>query len=367
MNKPKKNNQIIYILFIITITFFFINQLFTNDNSKDSYSPEQLIQIQLSKDNMLSALNVVKTNKVSKGITIDAEKDPNQTGLIGNEYSMITTTMGHLDAKRTSVNPDMAALICTIFINEGLEDGDSVAIGSSASFPGLLLATLSACKTLNLHPITIVSFGASQYGANETDFTIIEILKSIEDAFGDYFKPSAISYGGNHDIADDLTEEARRFISNSIQNSDYPLIYESDFKANVETRMKLYDNEAKNKVKMFVNIGGSVSNMGNSPEILNLKPGLNKNIENIPTKEKRGVLFEFALRKTPILHLLYMKGLSIRYGLIWDPIPFKEDSHKSFYQTNSHEKERYLLFFFVFIGSILSSIIAGKLFLHSKL
>jgi poly-gamma-glutamate system protein len=313
---------------------------------------------------MISALNAIKTQKDLKGIPMNLKNDPNQTGLIGTEYSTITTTLGDLESKRTSVSPDMAALMCSILINEGLTAGDTVAIGSSASFPGLLLATLSACKILNLQSITIVSFGASQYGANEPEFTIIDILKTLETNYGDVFKPIAISYGGNNDIASDLSSEARAFIANAIRQSEYQLFYEEDYNENVQKRMELYNNHAKGDIKLFVNIGGSISNIGTSPEVLKLKPGLNRDINNIPS-EKRGVLFEFAAKKTPILHLLYMKGLSVRYGLIWDPIPFQNNSYKNFYSFDETEKRKYLLFFFIFICFILCGIIFGKLLLKN--
>jgi len=364
MSKRNKNQKIILILFIITILFFLINFFYTNENKKDSDSPENLMKLQLSRNLMQSALNAIKKEKNSKGISIDLKNDPNQTGLIGCEYSMITTTLGHLDAKRTSVNPDTAALVCSIFLNEGLNPGDSIAIGSSASFPGLLLATLSACKILNLQPVTIVSFGASQYGANETEFTIIDILETLETNYGDVFKPIAISFGGNNDIANDLSDEARTFISNAIRQSEYQLFYEEDYNENIKKRMELYNNKAKGEIKLFVNIGGSISNIGTSPEVLNLKPGLNKDIDNIPS-ENRGILFEFAAKKTPILHLLYMKGLSIRYGLIWDPIPFQSNSYKNFFPFDESEKRRYLLFFFIFICFIFFGIILGKFLLKN--
>lgn len=364
MSEAKKNKKIIYVLFIVSLIFFLINFFMANKNNTDYHSPERLMKLQLSRNLMQSALKQIRNEKDSKGIPIDLKNDPNQTGLIGCEYSMITTTLGHLDAKRTSVNPDMAALVCSIFLNEGLNTGDSIAIGSSASFPGLLLATLSACKILNLQPVTIVSFGASQYGANEPEFTIIDILKTLETNYGDVFKPIAISFGGNNDIANDLSDEARTFISNAIHQSEYQLFYEEDYNENIKKRMELYNNTAKGEIKLFVNIGGSISNIGTSPEVLNLKPGLNTDIDNIPS-ENRGIIFEFAAKKTPILHLLYMKGLSIRYGLIWDPIPFQINSYKNFFSFDESEKRRYLLFFFIFICFIFCVIVLGKLLLKN--
>ena len=364
MKKDIKNKRLIYLVFFISLLFLLFYTYMIKSNENASFSPEEMIQLKQSKDFMNSALEILQQEKQAKGIKINYENDPNGTGLIGSDYSMITTTVGHLDAKRTSINPDMAALICSIFIKQGLKSGDSVAIGSSASFPGLLLAALSACKILNLQPITMVSLGASQYGANEIDFTIIDILKTLEGSFGEFFRPVAISYGGNNDTAEDLSDEARSFMAKEIQKSRYPLIFQNDLEKNVNERMAIYLEKAKSEIKMFVNIGGAISNIGNSPEILNLKPGVNEHIENIPEKKSRGVLFEFALLKKPILHLLYIKGLSLKYNVIWDPIPFQDDSFLSINQIDAHEKSEYSIFFFIFIGVISILIFLGKRLIH---
>ena len=40
-----------------------------------------------------------------------------------------------------------------------------------------------------------------------------------------------------------------------------------------------------------------------------------------PPLPDRGVLFEMAAQGTPVIHLLHVRGLALRYGLPWDPIP----------------------------------------------
>ncbi len=357
----KKTHKIILLLFTVTLGFFLFYTLFGNLIFNTSISDKNIILLKQSRDLMNAYLNTVASEKRSRNIEINEELDPNKTGLIGIEYSSITTTLGDLEAKRTSVNPDNAAMICSIFLEEGIKPGDTVAIGASSSFPGLLLATLAACETLDINPVFIVSFGASQYGANEPEFTIVDILKTLENNYGDLFKPAAVSFGGNDDIADDLDEEARQFIRTKINSSGYPLLYEENLSENIMKRMDIYRKNAKTEIKMFVNIGGAITNTGSSPESLNLKPGLNKEIENIPQTDERGVLYEFVSNNVPVLHLLYMKGLSIKYGLVWDPIPFKDNSYKNIINLDNSEKQKYLIFF---ISYILCLALTGTLGKH---
>jgi poly-gamma-glutamate system protein len=350
----------------VTLVFLLIYIFFGNQFFNSSVSDNNIILLKQSRDLMSEYIDTIADEKRSRNIDINEETDPNKTGLIGVEYSSITTTLGDLEAKRTSVNPDSAAMICSIFLEEGLNPGDTVAIGASSSFPGLLLATLAACKTLDLNPVTIVSFGASQYGANEPEFTIIDILKTLENKYGDLFKPAAVSFGGNNDIAVDLSKEAREFIKKSIEESGYPLLYEENLTDNIDRRMEIYRENAQTEIKMFVNIGGAITNFGTSPESLNLQPGLNKEIENIPDSDERGVIFEFASNKVPVLHLLYMKGLSIKYGLVWDPIPFQNDSYKKIINLDNTEKQKYIIFFLSYVACLVLIATIGKHLLNTK-
>ena len=57
--------------------------------------------------------------------------DLNQTGLIGPEWTPLTTTPGLEDAKRTSLNPNFAALLVRYFYDAVLKAGDTVALSRS--------------------------------------------------------------------------------------------------------------------------------------------------------------------------------------------------------------------------------------------
>ena len=97
----------------------------------------------------------IAEERTARGIRIDPELDPNGTGLIGAEFTAITTTLGVLEAKRTTTNPAFAALMVRYLREARLQPGDVVAVGASGSFPALILATLAACKALDLQPAVI--------------------------------------------------------------------------------------------------------------------------------------------------------------------------------------------------------------------
>ena len=54
------------------------------------------------------------------------------------------TNTGSLEAKRTTLNPNWAAVVVQLLFDAGVERGGTIAIGVSGSFPALNLAAFSA-------------------------------------------------------------------------------------------------------------------------------------------------------------------------------------------------------------------------------
>ena len=79
-----------------------------------------------------------KSMEVIEGLRLDIpislNDDPNETGIIGKDYTDLTTTLGSLSSKRTSTNPNFAGVIVEMLSKAGVKAGDGVAISFSASF-----------------------------------------------------------------------------------------------------------------------------------------------------------------------------------------------------------------------------------------
>jgi poly-gamma-glutamate system protein len=333
--KPKKtyprektgNLRIILLLFSISLVFFVLAKILPHRAVKE----QKKIMVRAS-EIMKEAVTALKTNLIETGIGIVKDFDINQTGLIGVEFSPITTTVGNLKAKRTTTNPNTAALVVHLLQKAGVKKGNTVAVGASGSFPALIVAVLSAAKAMDIDPQIICSLGASQWGANRQEFHFLKMLECLGAAGIFNFRPAAVSLGGERDIGEGMSDEARTLLIGDIEESGLPFIQESNLSANVQTKMQIYEESAGEKgIECFVNIGGSWSNMGIDSEILNLKPGLAK-IRKIPPPEERGLVFEMAAREIPVIHLLYIKGLVEHYGLPWDPQPLPEAGKGLIYQ-----------------------------------
>ena len=274
-----------------------------------------------------AAAQPIGAQQEGAGQPIDEGIDPNRTGLIGPQYTPLFTSVGHLEAKRTTTNPDMAALVVHLLQEAGVEPGDRVAIGASGSFPALMIATLSAAESMSLRPVIIFSLGASSYGATAVDFNMLDLYQLLQREVGFTVAGEAMSLGGGSDVGTGLEDETRRSLIAQIEASGIHFIQEPDLRRNVATRMDLYGAPAA-----FINIGGSDANLGTSPMILELEPGLNVGID-LPPENQRGMVFEMAARGVPVIHLLNIRGLASRYGIPWDPVPLPEPGETNLYDT----------------------------------
>jgi poly-gamma-glutamate system protein len=251
----------------------------------------------------------------------DTRDDINQTGLIGLEFSPITTSLGNLEAKRTTTNPNFAGLIVFLLKKAGVRSGDTIAIGASSSFPALIVATLSAAKAMDLKVLMICSLGASQWGANNPGFHWLDMQDCLSASGIFLVKPLAFSLGGDEDAGKDMERSGRSLLAEELKKRQVVVIRESGLRANVLFRMRIYEQAAgKDRIKAFLNIGGSWANLGTDSGVLKLRPGLTS-LSSFPPPERRGVIHEMAGRRIPVIHLLYIRGLIQQYGLPWDPSP----------------------------------------------
>jgi len=352
---PKENagkrQRIILILCLLSFLFFALVKLLPVKKG------EILFKEMLSASRtMEESIAVLRECYKEKELILDKTGDLNQTGLIGLESSSITTSLGSLEAKRTTTNPNFAALLVFLLNKTGIRKGDTVAVGASGSFPALIIAVLSAAKAMDLKPLVICSLGASQWGANNPDFFWLDIQNCLLKAGIFDTRPIGFSLGGEKDTGEDMSSEGRSFLKEEIRESGILFIQESDLERNVKARMRLYEEYAgKDRINAFINIGGGWSNIGEDSKILELKPGLVR-VRQFPQVGKRGVLYEMASRKIPVVHLLFIKGLVLRYGLEWDPVPLPQAGKGKIYQFAREKQPAFLIlsaFYFLFVVLVL--------------
>lgn len=340
----KMAHMVIYGLSFLSLSAFLTAKIFFREASA--------VKIMLSAaEQMQTALHYLRLCREKKGLSFDLAIDPNRTGLIGLRNSILTTTIGQLEAKRTTTNPDFAGLIAYLLKKAGVKENEVIAIGASSSFPALIIASLAAAKALKLTPLYIVSLAASQWGANDPNFTWLDMQDCLEKAAWLPSKPVAVSLGGVRDIGLGLTYEAKEFLLREIERRKLNLIYEPDLDKNIALRLKFYETASQGqRIAAFINIGGGWANMGESEEILRLPPGLN--IIDHRVAQPKGIVWEMARRKIPVIHLLYIKGLTEKYGLPWDPQPLPEKGKSRFYELARASSHNFKIIALLYLGIV---------------
>lgn len=301
---------------------------------------------------MAEATRVLQECRRERGWFPDPARDINRTGLIGREHTAITTSLGQLEAKRTTTNPNFAGLVVRLLKTAGVGKGDTIAVGASGSFPALILAVLSAARAMELRPLVISSLGASQWGANEPEFHWLEMWTCLS-ANGIFpWPPAAVTLGGGRDIGEDMAPEGRDSLREAISRSGLITFEQPALALNVARRLCILKDAADGTpIKAFVNIGGAFPNLGTDAEILHVRPGLAR-IQRLPPVERRGLLFAMAARGVPVLHLLYVRGLAQRFGLPWDPAPLPEPGEGDLFRRSRRDGRVFAILALLYLAAV---------------
>ena len=294
------------------------------------------IDISPSYDMKIKAANLMKESMVElknvrmeAGVFIDDENDPNETGLVGSPFSLITTDEGDLDAKLTTLDPNFSAGMVELMLRMNLQKGDTVAILLTGSMPGANIAVLTAANAMGLIPMVITSVGASQWGANHADFTWLDMESILFNKGLINSRSVAASVGGRNDMGRLLSPAGREIIISNIENYNIPLIRKIRLAENIDERMKLF--ESFNKITNYsamINVGGGVASLGTSFNSKLLPAGIinRSDVVNISIRDGgiEGVLAKFAKKNVPVLHVLNIKSLTEQLGMPFAPIPIPE-------------------------------------------
>jgi poly-gamma-glutamate system protein len=348
------------VLSIISLLSFIVSINSTTIDISPSYDLK-IKAARLMQESMLA----LKNNRMESGIFIDDENDPNETGLVGSPFSLITTDEGDLDAKLTTLDPNFSAGIIELMLEMGLNRGDTIAILLTGSMPGANIAVLTAAKAIGLVPIIITSVGASQWGANHVDFTWLDMEAILYNSGLISNRSIAASIGGRNDMGRLLSPSGREIIVNNISNHGLPIIKKTKLAENIEGRMQLFERYINiEDYSAMINIGGGVASLGTSFNSKLLAAGIVSRAEvtEISLREGgiEGTLSKFVQKNVPILHVLNIKSLTEQLGMPFAPIPIPEIGSGSLYA-----EERYN----IFVATICLIVVCSLVFAvgyHSK-
>jgi poly-gamma-glutamate system protein len=244
-----------------------------------------------------------------------------------------------------------------LMVQIGLEKNDTVAVLVTGSMPGGNIAVLTALKALGVNPVVITSVGASQWGANHTDFTWLDMEKILYKAGLIPNRSIAASIGGRNDMGRLLSPEGRNIINTNIAKHGLPLIKKNKLADNIDHRMELFKNITKiDNYCALINVGGGVASLGTSFNSKLLPAGIvyRSDVQNISLQDGgiEGVLSKFSKNDIPVLHVLNIKSLTKKLGMPFAPIPLPDIGVGALYAVEKYN----LLVAFVCLIALCSSV-----------
>jgi len=305
---------------------------------------------------MKTAMDELKNHRMEQSVFIDIENDPNETGLVGGPYSLITTDEGDLDAKLTTLDPNFAAVVIDLMYQLGLKKNDTVAVLMTGSMPGANIAVLTACKAIGLNPVTISSIGASQWGANQIDFTWLDMERILFEKELILSTSIAASIGGRNDMGRLLSIKGRNIILDNIKKHNIPLIKKDRLSDNIEERMNYLNKYSSiDSYDAIINVGGGVASLGTSFNLKLLSPGVvsRADMNTIGTEGGiEGVFSKFINLNVLGLHILNIRPLIEQYNMKFAPIPLPEIGVGSLYAIERYNLLVALICFLIVSGSV---------------
>jgi poly-gamma-glutamate system protein len=309
-------------------------EVFPSEEQQPHYA-EKMLAARKAQD----ALDVIRDASERRGLYLRAKTDPAASRLIGEVLSPITSGSGSLVSKQTSVNPNFAAVIVQWLKELRVKSGDVVAVGVSGSFPAMNVAVYSALHELGIEPIIISSTAASQWGANDPNFTWLDMEAVLRKNEVFPYKSVAASLGGVGDDAIGLTKRGRRMLERAIERNEMTLLADIEperptagivdeqkghglanlalvDEGRVRERMRVYYEMAGDRtIKAYVNVGGGTVSVGTKVGKRKFLPGVNarppKGIDEMPPS----VLGAFLETGVPGIHLTRIIDLAEEYGL----------------------------------------------------
>lgn len=285
------------------------------ERTSELYLQQMLEASRLSNE----GLEILRTERLRRKLAIDPIADPAGSGLIGLAMSDVTSNTGNLLAKWTTINPNWAAVAVHLLREAGVQEGDTVAVGVSGSFPALNVSLYAALATLRLDPIVISSISASQWGANLPQFLWLDMERVLYERKVIPFRSVAASLGGADDRAAGVSEEGLKLLRRAIARTKLPLIDPENYAESVVERMALYRDLAAGKpIRAYVNVGGGTSSVGTKASKFAFQPGINR---HTPPRAAliESVMARFLDEGVPVIHFLQVNRMAERFGLPVSP------------------------------------------------
>lgn len=274
----------------------------------------------LAEENWLKGCAVIREARYPGGRKLPAN-DLSGSGLLGSEEGLLTTSLGKLESKQSTLQSGWVWVVADMISEAGVARGDTVAVTLTGSFPALDMAVLLVLEAAGIEWKGVSSFGASSWGANtaEASWPWMEGLL-VRDGLLSHGSRWLTPGGGSDRFSSQTLEQnlGLEKLMCRFENSFHPASMEQA----VEIRRQVFGTPAA-----YINVGGGHAAIGTNgfgrmarPGLLNasdelLAAGL-ETVSGVP-----GMLQRYLEEGVPVIQLMDIGDLATRWGL---PVPPRE-------------------------------------------
>jgi poly-gamma-glutamate system protein len=251
-------------------------------------------------------------------VFVQSGAPPEEAAFVGSELTPLVTTLGSLDAKQLATSPAWARRLTIELAQAGVGRRSVVAAAFSGSFPALNVAVVCAAQALEADVLAVSSVTASAWGATDPGFTWPEIEARLVASRLMAPASVAISVGGDGDTGQDLEPDGRTLAEGIAARTAAALgataLAPSSLAEAVRQRLAILDRRASGRrIAAFVNVGGTSASLGRDVAVLRLQSGWIDRHARVDAGD--GLLAHYARRGVPVLHLLNIRDLAIRWQI----------------------------------------------------
>lgn len=340
-------NKFLFSIFALCLIILILTENYFRVKTPRSDIDQMSSSVKLAK-NWLTIIENIKTKNEQK-------VNNKFLGLLGNEYSEITTTLGSLEAKKISLNPYFAALTVKFLNDAGIDTTKTVGIILSGSFPGIAISVLAALHTLGISTLIMSSLGASSYGANDPEATWIDIENWLNIYGGLKYKSIFVTLGAEGDTGGGLSDTGIEMMKTAIKRTNRKLYIPNSLKESIDKHIQVLND---NNVDLLINIGGTHASLGDCIHNTMIPNGYIPKLKTCKDSLK-GIIYRFAEQGKPIIHFLNIKDLALKYK-----IPFEYNPEVEIVQSLSYDEKYNIIPIIIAIGLV--TILLCSLFYKNK-
>jgi len=341
--------EVLVAMAIISLVVFYTASSLTVETRQPAYE----VKIAAAQ-RMASAMQVLKDSRGEGAVFMDDINDPNETGLIGRQFTYITTDEGDLDAKISVLDPNVAAMMVDYLNRAGVVEGDTVAVTLTGSMPGGNLAVVCALEEMGVTPVILASVGASQWGANIEDFTWLDMEQVLFDTSLISFTTRAASMGGGSDIGRRLSPRGRELIKETVGRNGVEFIDSQDLPDAVKRRMDIFSAPRDiEEYKAFINVGGGAAVLGDASYARLISPGLTARMQ-FESMRNGGVMANFGREGVPVIHVLNIRAMFEQFDYPYAATPTPELGVGSFYSSERYNPWTTALALILLLGMVVT-------------